>query len=146
MYKSYFLFSCKIVVEKEFKPCVQSRKRIRLNPNMCEVVKKEVIKLLDARRIYRISESEWVIPVQVVPKKGGITVIKNENNKLVPTTIVTGHLMCMDDRKLNIKNIISLFPLLIKCLRDQQNTLIIVFLINSQVSFMFYFYLRINIK
>ncbi|GJT11090.1 hypothetical protein Tco_0858132 [Tanacetum coccineum] len=59
----------KILMEDEFKPSVQPQRRV--NPNIKEVVKKEVIKLLDARLIYPISDSPWVSPVQVVPKKGG---------------------------------------------------------------------------
>ncbi|XP_022846278.1 uncharacterized protein LOC111369022 [Olea europaea var. sylvestris] len=73
----------------------------RLNPNMQEVVRKEVSKLLDARIIYPISDSHWVSPVQVVPKKGGITVVPNENNELIPTWTVTGWRVCIDYRKLN---------------------------------------------
>jgi hypothetical protein len=56
---------------------------------MREVVK-EMLKLLKARVIYPISDSEWVSPVQVVPKKGGITVIRNEKNKLIPRQSITG--------------------------------------------------------
>ncbi|CAL8175219.1 unnamed protein product [Prunus armeniaca] len=55
----------------------------RLNPNMKEVVRKEVMKLLDVGIIYPISDSKWVSPVQVVPKKSGITVVKNEANELM---------------------------------------------------------------
>ena len=68
---------------------------------MQEVVKKEVVKLLDASIIYPISDSAWISPVQVVHKKGGITVIKNENNELVPTRTVTGWRVCIYYRKLN---------------------------------------------
>jgi hypothetical protein len=50
----------------------------RLNNAMREVVKKEVIKLLHAGIIYLIPHSEWVSLIQVVPKKGGMTVVKNE--------------------------------------------------------------------
>ena len=57
----------------------------RLNPIMKEVVKKEVIKWLDAGIIYPISDSSWVSPVQCVPKKGGVTVVANDNNELIPT-------------------------------------------------------------
>ncbi|KAL5551626.1 hypothetical protein UlMin_001802 [Ulmus minor] len=57
---------------------------------MQEVVKKEVVKLMDAGIIYRISDSPWVSPVQVVPKKGGMTVVKNDKNELIPTRTVTG--------------------------------------------------------
>ncbi|GJV60645.1 DNA-directed DNA polymerase [Tanacetum coccineum] len=72
----------KILMEDEFKPSVQPQRRV--NPNIKEVVKKEVIKLLDAGLIYPITDSPWVSPVQVVPKKGGMTVVKNEKNKLIP--------------------------------------------------------------
>ncbi|GJS54393.1 retrotransposon protein, putative, ty3-gypsy subclass [Tanacetum coccineum] len=79
----------KILMEDEFKPSVQPQRRV--NPNIKEVVKKEVIKLLDAGLIYPISDSPWVSPVQVVPKKGGMTVVKNEKDELIPrvsTTII----------------------------------------------------------
>ncbi|GJW54713.1 hypothetical protein Tco_0098798 [Tanacetum coccineum] len=58
----------KILMEDDFKPSVQPQRRV--NPNIKEVVKKEVIKLLNAGLIYLISDSPWVSPVQVVPKKG----------------------------------------------------------------------------
>ena len=57
---------------------------------MKEVVKKEIIKWLDAGIIYPISDSLWVNPVQCVPKKGGITVMANEKNGLIPIKTVTG--------------------------------------------------------
>ena len=81
---------------------------------MQEVVKKEVMKLLDAGIIYPISDSKWVSPVQVVPKKGGMTVVKNDKNELIPTRIVTGWRMCIDYRRLNITTKTLSF-LLIKC-------------------------------
>ena len=59
----------------------------RLNPNMKDVVRGEVLKLLDADIIYPISYSKWVSPIQVVPKKLGVIVIVNENNELIPTRI-----------------------------------------------------------
>ncbi|CAN6580946.1 unnamed protein product [Malus baccata var. baccata] len=58
---------------------------------MMEVVKKEIIKLLDCGVIYPISDSRWVSPVQVVPKKSGVTVVKNAEDELVPTRIQTGY-------------------------------------------------------
>ena len=61
-----------------------------LNNTMREVVKKEVIKLLHVGIIYPVPHSEWVSPVQVVRKKGGMTVIMNEKNKLIPQRTVTG--------------------------------------------------------
>ena len=68
---------------------------------MKEVVKKEVQKLLESGMIYPISDSAWVSPVQMVPKKGGMTVIHNEKNELIRTRTVTGWRMCIDYRKLN---------------------------------------------
>jgi len=62
----------------------------RLNPNMKEVVKNEVIKLLDNGISYPISDSKWVSPTQVVPNKSGVTVITNEKNELIPTRTITG--------------------------------------------------------
>lgn len=54
---------------------------------MQEVVKFEIIKLLDAGIIYPISDNKWVSPIQVVPKKFGVTIVKNEDNELVPTRV-----------------------------------------------------------
>ncbi|XP_015158613.1 RNA-directed DNA polymerase homolog [Solanum tuberosum] len=68
---------------------------------MQDVEKKEIIKWLDAGVIYRIAYSSWVCPVQCVPKKGGIIVVPNEKNELVPIRPVTGLRVCMDYRKLN---------------------------------------------
>jgi len=64
-------------------------------------VKKKVIKLPDAGIIYPISDSEWVSLVQVVPKKGGITVVKNERDELILTRTVTGWQLCIDYHRLN---------------------------------------------
>ena len=87
----------KILLEKDVKPSVQPQRR--LNPNMKEVVKKEIIKWLEAGIIYPISDSSWVSPVQCVPKKGRFIVAPNENNELIPTRTVTGWRICMDYRK-----------------------------------------------
>ncbi|GJT15465.1 reverse transcriptase domain-containing protein [Tanacetum coccineum] len=70
----------KILMEENAKPVVQHQRRV--NPKIHEVIKQEVIKLLDAGLIYPISDSPWVSPVHCVPKKGGITVVKNEENEL----------------------------------------------------------------
>jgi hypothetical protein len=78
---------------------------------MREVVKKEVLKPLKARVIYPISDNEWVSPVQLVPKKGGMTVISNEKNELIPQQTVTGWWMCIDCRKLNKATQKNHFPL-----------------------------------
>ena len=68
---------------------------------MKEKVRKEVLKLLEARLIYPISDSAWVSPVQVVPKKGDMIVIKNEKDELISTRTVIGWRMCINYRKLN---------------------------------------------
>jgi hypothetical protein len=57
---------------------------------MREVVKKNVLKLLHVGIIYLVPHSEWVSPIQVVPKKGGITVVRNEKNELILQRTVTG--------------------------------------------------------
>nr|GFC33730.1 transposon Ty3-I Gag-Pol polyprotein [Tanacetum cinerariifolium] len=78
----------KILMEEDYKPTVQHQRRINLKIH--DVIKKEVEKLLDARLIYPIFDSPWVSPVHYVPKKGGFTVVKNEENELIPTRLVTG--------------------------------------------------------
>lgn len=77
----------KNLMEDDHKPVVQPQRR--LNPAMQEVVRKEVVKLLDAGLIYHIFDSLWVSPVHVVPKKGETTMIRNEKNELIPTRTIT---------------------------------------------------------
>ena len=89
----------RILLEDGHKPSVEAQRR--LNPTMKEVVRKEVLKWLDTGVIYPISDSAWVSLVQVVPKKGGTTVIRTENNILLPSRTVTGWRICIDYRKLN---------------------------------------------
>ncbi|KAJ9535979.1 LOW QUALITY PROTEIN: hypothetical protein OSB04_un000855 [Centaurea solstitialis] len=83
----------------------------RLNPNMKEVVKKEVLKLLKSGIIYPISDSSWVSPVQVVPKKWGMTIVNNDKGELILTRPVTEWRMCIDYRKLNLATRKDHFPL-----------------------------------
>nr|GFD03315.1 reverse transcriptase domain-containing protein [Tanacetum cinerariifolium] len=76
-----------ILMEEDYKPAVQHQRRV--NPKIHDVIKKEVEKLLDAGLIYPISDSPWVSPIHCVPKKGGFTIVKNEENRLIPTCLVT---------------------------------------------------------
>ncbi|GJS61597.1 reverse transcriptase domain-containing protein [Tanacetum coccineum] len=99
----------KILMEDDYKPTVQSQRRV--NPKIHEVIKKEVLKLLDAGMIYPISDSPWVSLVHCVPKKGGITVVANEENELILTRLVTGWRVCIDYRKLNEATRKDHFPL-----------------------------------
>ncbi|KAL0399653.1 UNVERIFIED_CONTAM: Retrovirus-related Pol polyprotein from transposon.6 [Sesamum radiatum] len=99
----------KILMEEGHKPKAQPQRR--LNPNMQEVVKKEILKWLAAGIIYPISDSMWVSPVQCVPKKGGMTVVTNEQNELIPTRTVTGWRVCIDYRALNDATRKDHFPL-----------------------------------
>ena len=89
----------KIMMEAEYRLVRQPQQR--LNPSMKEEVHKEVLKLLEAGLIYLISNSAWVSPVQVVPKKGGMTVVRNEKNDLIPIRTITSWRMCIDYQKLD---------------------------------------------
>ncbi|GJY94120.1 hypothetical protein Tco_0510481, partial [Tanacetum coccineum] len=87
------------------------QKQRRLNPNIQEVVKKEIVKLLDTGIIYPIADNPWVSPIHWVPKKGGITVVINEKYELVPTRTVMGWRVCIDYCKLNEATAKDHFPL-----------------------------------
>ncbi|CAN6712008.1 unnamed protein product [Malus baccata var. baccata] len=99
----------RILLEEGAKPTREAQRR--LNPPMMEVVKNEIIKLLDCGVVYPISDSRWVSPVQCVPKKSGVTMVKNAENELVPTRIQTGWRVCIDYRKLNATTRKNHFPL-----------------------------------
>jgi hypothetical protein len=78
---------------------------------MREVVKKELLKVLKARLICLVFDSEWVSLVQVVLKKDGMTLIHNEKNELIPQWTVTSWRMCINYRKLNKATQKDHFPL-----------------------------------
>ena len=103
------LYMHKILMEDNSKNSIESQKR--LNPIMKEVLKREIIKWLDAGIIYPISNSVWVSPVQCVPKKGGIMVVTNDKNELIPTRVVSGWRVCMDYMRLNKATRKDHFPL-----------------------------------
>ncbi|KAK1647281.1 hypothetical protein QYE76_065086 [Lolium multiflorum] len=77
-----------INIEDGAKPVVEHQRR--LIPKMKDVVRNEVLKLLEAGIIYPIADSRWVSPVHCVPKKGGITVVPNDNDELIPQRVVVG--------------------------------------------------------
>ncbi|RDX93512.1 hypothetical protein CR513_24219, partial [Mucuna pruriens] len=99
----------RILMEEEIKPIRQQQRR--LNPTILDVVKKEVTKLLAVGIIYPISDSQWVSPVQVMPKKSGMTITKNQHDELVPTRIQNSWLVCIDYRRLNQATHKDHFPL-----------------------------------
>ncbi|GJR56435.1 reverse transcriptase domain-containing protein [Tanacetum coccineum] len=96
-------------MEDDYKPVIQPQRR--LNPKVQDVMKNEIVKLLDSELIYPISDSSWASPIHVVPKKGGMTVVLNDNNELIPSRTVTGWRVCIDYRKLNDATQKDHFPL-----------------------------------
>nr|GEW94739.1 reverse transcriptase domain-containing protein [Tanacetum cinerariifolium] len=102
-------YTHKILMEDDYKLAMQSQRR--MNPKIHDVIKKEVIKLLDAGMIYPIFNSPWVSPIHCVSKKGGMTVVANENNELILTRLVTGWRVCIDYWKLNDATRKDHFPL-----------------------------------
>jgi hypothetical protein len=107
----------RIPMEDQCKPIVDHQRR--LTHAMREVIKKEVIKLLNVGIIYPVPHSEWVSPVHCVSKKGGLTVVKNEKNELILQRTVTRWRMCIDYRNLNkARKITSPYRSLTRCSRD----------------------------
>ncbi|RVW73732.1 Transposon Ty3-I Gag-Pol polyprotein [Vitis vinifera] len=98
-----------IYMEEEAKPICQFQRR--LNPHLQEVMRAEVLKLLQAGIIYPISDSSWVSPTQVVPKKSGIIVVHNEEGEEITTRLTSGWRVCIDYRKLNAVTRRDHFPL-----------------------------------
>ncbi|XP_027156212.1 uncharacterized protein LOC113756982, partial [Coffea eugenioides] len=99
----------RIRLEDDAKPVRQAQRR--LNPLMMEVVKKEILKLLEVGIIFAISDSPWVSAVQVIPKKAGVTVEENQEGDMVPVRKATGWCQCIDYRRLNSVTKKDHFPL-----------------------------------
>ncbi|XP_015940651.1 uncharacterized protein LOC107466176 [Arachis duranensis] len=89
----------RIFLQDGAKPVRQPQRR--LNPTILDVVKKEVTRLLDADIICPIFDNEWVSPVQVVPKKSGITTVKKDNGEMVTKRVQNAWRVCIDYRRLN---------------------------------------------
>ncbi|GJV46337.1 hypothetical protein Tco_1430873 [Tanacetum coccineum] len=90
-------YKLRIQLLEDKKPLVQKQRR--LNPNMLEVIKKEIVKLLDTVIIYPIADSPWVSPIHYVPKKGSITVVTNKKDEHVPTRTVIEFDIKIKDKK-----------------------------------------------
>nr|GEW06072.1 reverse transcriptase domain-containing protein [Tanacetum cinerariifolium] len=99
----------KILMEYDFKPAIQHQRRV--NPKIHDVIKQYILKLLDAGLIYPVYDSPWVSPVHCVLKKGGFTIVENEENELILTRLVMGWRVYIDYRKLNEATYKDHFPL-----------------------------------
>ncbi|GJZ35856.1 reverse transcriptase domain-containing protein, partial [Tanacetum coccineum] len=89
-----------VIIAKDLKYDEKDR-LLKMTLNRWSNIKKEVVKLLNAGLIYPISDSPWVSPFHCVPKKGGMAIVENEDNELIPTRLVTGWRICIDYRKFN---------------------------------------------
>nr|GEX48144.1 reverse transcriptase domain-containing protein [Tanacetum cinerariifolium] len=93
-------YTHKILMEDDFEPEVKHQRRVNLKIH--DIIKMEILKLLDAGLIYPISDRPWVSLVQCVPKKGGFIVVEKEENELIQTRLVTGWRVCIDYRYFQI--------------------------------------------
>jgi hypothetical protein len=113
----------KIHLGEDAKPSMEPQRRVK--PTMQEVVRAEVIKLLDAGIIYPISDNKWVSSINVMPKRAGVTVVQKKDGELVPTRVQSGWRVCIDYRKLNTTTKKDHFPLpfidqMVECLAGHE--------------------------
>ena len=99
----------RIFLEDESRPVKEAQRR--LNSRVWEAVKEEILKWLNAEIIYPISDSQWVSPVHVVPKKAGVTVMMNEKGEEIQTCLLTKWRVYIDYQKLNSATKKEHFPL-----------------------------------
>ena len=100
----------RIFLEDESRPVKEAQRR--LNSRVWEAVKEEILKWLNAEIIYHISDSQWVSPVHVVPKKAGVMVTMNKKGEEIQTRLPTKWRVCIDYQKLNSVTKKDQFPLL----------------------------------
>ena len=84
----------RIFLEDESRPVREAQRW--LNPRVWEVVKEEILKWLNVEIIYPISDSQWVSPVHVVPKKARVMVTRNEKGEEIQTRLPTKLRVCID--------------------------------------------------
>ena len=77
----------KINLVEDVEPIVDTQKRV--HPRLKDVVRREVIRLLESGVIYPISDSKWVNPVHSILKHGGITTIQNDKDEFLPSRTIT---------------------------------------------------------
>ena len=99
----------RIFLEEDSRPSREAQRR--LNPKVWDDVKDEILKWLNTGIIYPISDSPWVSPMHVVPKKAGIILTTNDTGKEIQTRLPTKWRVCIDYRKLNATTKKDHFPL-----------------------------------
>ncbi|GKE58558.1 hypothetical protein Tco_1497743 [Tanacetum coccineum] len=76
-------------MDLELKPLPEKLRICILGRTLFSSIVKEIVKLLGTGIIDPIADSPWVSPIHYVPKKGGVTVVTNKKDELVPIRTVT---------------------------------------------------------